>query len=62
MLKEAYDDYYRYKRDKEANSSLYKLIGEKGPVMVKSAELKVGHMIEIGANQRVPADVILIHG
>ena len=50
MLKEAYDDYHRYKRDKEANSSLYKLIGEKGPIMVKSAELKVGHFIEIGAN------------
>jgi hypothetical protein len=30
MLKEAYDDYQRYKRDKEANSYPYKVITQNG--------------------------------
>ena len=62
MLKEAYDDYQRYKRDKEANSSLYSIVSEKGLSGVRSAELEVGQVIQIQANQRVPADVVLLHG
>ena len=28
LLKEAYDDIQRYKRDKEANSQIYQLVGK----------------------------------
>ena len=45
MLKEAYDDYQRYKRDKEANSSVYSIVSEKGLSGVCSAELQVGQVI-----------------
>lgn len=33
MMKEAYDDYLRYMRDKEANSFMYGVLTNKGLVM-----------------------------
>lgn len=73
MLKEAYDDWERYKRDKEANSALYKLqfkwfliyeyrrIKGNSSEVVPSANLKVGDVIEVHANQRIPADLLLLY-
>lgn len=61
MLKEAYDDWERYKRDKEANSTKYvKLTGAKTETL-PSSELKVGDIIEVHAHQRIPADLLLLH-
>ena len=61
MAKEAYDDFQRFKRDKEANSQLYsRLTGVGGVETVPSSELRVGDMIQIHTDQRVPADVILL--
>lgn len=60
MLKEAYDDFERYKRDKEANSTKYfKLTGNRRE-QVPSSKLKVGDIIEVHANQRIPADLVLL--
>ncbi len=42
MMKEAYDDYQRCKRDKEANSAHYTVLTERGRQIVTSAELRVG--------------------
>ena len=61
MLKEAYDDYQRYKRDWEANRALYTVLTERGRLLVTSAELRVGQLIEVNANERVPADLVLLH-
>lgn len=61
MAKEAYDDFQRYKRDQEANSQLYTRLGLNGHLeTVPSSELRVGDMIQIQTDQRVPADVILL--
>lgn len=61
MLKEAYDDYKRYKRDKEANLTRYRIIRNQQFVSIPSCDLRVGHIVEINANQRIPADIILLH-
>lgn len=62
MLKEAYDDYKRYKRDKEANSQLYKVFTSNGQkIDIPSSDLKVGQIIEVRANQRIPADLVLLY-
>ncbi|EGR27281.1 phospholipid-translocating p-type flippase family protein, putative [Ichthyophthirius multifiliis] len=61
ILKEAYDDYKRFKRDKEANSQEYMVIQKEGQLIsLKSSELKVGHIVQVQANQRIPADMILL--
>ncbi|EGR32280.1 hypothetical protein IMG5_090120, partial [Ichthyophthirius multifiliis] len=61
MLKEAYDDIKRYKRDKEANSQLYKVLEIKEEQQfIKSSDLKVGNIIKVEAGQRIPADLILL--
>lgn len=60
LLKEAYDDYRRYKRDKEANSQVYTIIRREGENQIPSCDIKVGDIIEITANQRVPADCLLL--
>jgi phospholipid-translocating ATPase len=39
MVKEAYDDYGRYKRDKEANSKTYNVLTAHGKVQMASADL-----------------------
>jgi phospholipid-translocating ATPase len=42
MVKDGYDDYKRYKRDQEANSSLYDVIVKEKIKKVQSGNLKPG--------------------
>ncbi|KAI9095516.1 hypothetical protein DFS34DRAFT_643233 [Phlyctochytrium arcticum] len=58
--KEAADDYKRSKRDKEANSQLYSKIGIGGSHLIPSSDIKVGDLISVSKDQRVPADGILL--
>jgi phospholipid-translocating ATPase len=72
MGKEAYDDYSRYLRDREANSTRYLLVlpsadsslgpphGEVSTKAIPSSSIKVGDMILLEKNQRVPADMVLL--
>jgi phospholipid-translocating ATPase len=61
IAKEAVDDYKRFKRDKEANSQVYKRVTRQGLVDIASADIKEGDLIQINANERIPADMILLH-
>ncbi|KAK6186527.1 hypothetical protein SNE40_008550 [Patella caerulea] len=60
MCREALDDYRRYRRDKEANSQVYKKQTRNGVVSVPSSNIRVGDLIVVEKNQRVPADMVLI--
>jgi len=71
MGKEAYDDYKRYLRDKEANSAKYLILEPSGadtaPLdggphtrSVPSSSIRVGDLILLEKNQRVPADLVLL--
>ena len=61
MLKELFDDIQRWKLDKKANSSVYtRLTPNAGFEKVKSSELRVGDVILVHCNERVPADCILL--
>lgn len=91
MGKEAYDDYKRHLRDKEANSQRYLTLqrpehhsscyngnrnddydGEALPEeaylnrhvntrSVPSSSIRVGDLVHLEKNQRVPADMVLLH-
>ena len=52
------DDLTRRRRDTEANSEFYHLIGQIQPV--RSRDLKVGDLIKVVKDQRVPADIMLL--
>lgn len=67
--KEAYDDYKRNLRDREANSQRYLVLeaaafsaSEGGPHTrsVPSSALAVGDLVVLEKNQRVPADLVLL--
>lgn len=67
--KEAFDDLARRRRDAEANSELYTIMSfdldkskHSGPQQIKkkSRDLKVGDVLKLEKNQRVPADVIIL--
>ena len=72
MGKEAYDDYKRHLRDKEANSAKYLILESSGvdttssidggpyTRSVPSSSIRVGHLILLEKNQRVPADLVLL--
>jgi phospholipid-translocating ATPase len=60
MLKEAIDDFARYRRDTEANSAVYTRLTAQGTQSVASCDIKVGDILRIGTNQRVPADCVLL--
>lgn len=85
MGKEAYDDYQRYLRDREANSMRYLLVlpalsaspfpadspdpaaypsepssGKPNTKATPSSGLKVGDLVLLEKNQRVPADMVLL--
>ncbi|KDQ11220.1 hypothetical protein BOTBODRAFT_35523 [Botryobasidium botryosum FD-172 SS1] len=67
MGKEAYDDYKRNLRDRDANSQKYlilepSLLASDGPYTraVPSSKLRVGDLVLLEKNQRVPADLVLL--
>ncbi|XP_055848334.1 probable phospholipid-transporting ATPase IIA isoform X1 [Episyrphus balteatus] len=63
ICREAVDDVRRHQRDHEVNSQKYKrlvVLGEHGYEMVSSSKLKVGDVIIVEKNERVPADLILL--
>lgn len=73
MGKEAYDDYQRNLRDKEANSQKYLVLEDPGRTSpstpfdagphtrsVPSSSLRVGDFVLLEKNQRVPADLVLL--
>ncbi|EGG19761.1 ATPase [Cavenderia fasciculata] len=60
ILKEAYDDFQRFRRDKEANSQHYSRLTRNGFVSIPSSDIKVGYFIKVETNQRVPCDMVLL--
>lgn len=67
MGKEAYDDYQRYLRDRDANSTRYLILdaalstsGLPPTRAVPSSELRVGDLVLLEKDQRVPADMVLL--
>lgn len=58
MLQEAADDLARRKRDNEANSECYDIVGRAG--LIKAKDIRVGDMIKIQKDRRIPADMILL--
>lgn len=76
MGKEAYDDYKRHLRDREANSQKYLILDcppdDSSSALARedaylhtrsipSSALRVGDLIHLEKNQRVPADLVLLH-
>jgi len=59
-MKEAYDDFKRYLRDKEANGQMYSRLTEEGFIKVPSSDISVGHFIAVETDQRVPADMVFL--
>ncbi|XP_029184448.2 probable phospholipid-transporting ATPase IIA isoform X1 [Acropora millepora] len=60
MCREAYDDFVRFRRDREVNSQQYKKLTKKGVVNVPSSAIKVSDLIIVEKDQRVPADMVFL--
>ena len=60
FAKEMFDEFNRWRRDKELNEQRYHRITETGPVPILSQDIKVGMVISVNAGERVPADLILL--
>ncbi|XP_063714834.1 probable phospholipid-transporting ATPase IIA isoform X3 [Symsagittifera roscoffensis] len=60
MVREAIDDFRRFSRDKEVNSTMYKKVTNEGVVKIPSSKIQVGDIIQLDKNQRVPADLVLL--
>lgn len=63
MAKEGYDDYQRFQRDKVMNLKPYKKIDHvtKMTVECTGQDLRVGDIVIVGSNERVPADLVLLY-
>uniref|UniRef100_A0A7S1TBX7 Phospholipid-transporting ATPase n=1 Tax=Compsopogon caeruleus TaxID=31354 RepID=A0A7S1TBX7_9RHOD len=68
MSKEAVDEFHRAHRDREINDRLYTLLvpdeidNDDGVVkiQIRAKNLRVGDVIEVEANERIPADLVLL--
>eukprot|EP01102_Stenamoeba_stenopodia_P016185 TRINITY_DN5629_c0_g1_i1.p1 TRINITY_DN5629_c0_g1~~TRINITY_DN5629_c0_g1_i1.p1 ORF type:complete len:1050 (-),score=233.24 TRINITY_DN5629_c0_g1_i1:3344-6466(-) len=58
--KEAWDDVHRWMRDREANKEKFRRLTRNGFEDISSADIRVGHIIQIQTNQRAPADFVLL--
>lgn len=57
LIKEACDDIIRYKRDKEQNNEKVTKLNKK---RIKNKNIKVGDILILNRNDRVPADCLLL--
>lgn len=61
IFREAIDDFRRHQRDREVNSQKYRRLMHNGGLeMVPSSKLKVGDIIIVEKDERVPADLVLL--
>jgi phospholipid-translocating ATPase len=60
LLKEGTDDFFRYKRDQETNNTKYNKLTFEGKKKILSKDIKIGDMLEIHQNEKVPADMIIL--
>lgn len=62
MLKEAYEDYQRYKSDNELNNKITWVHDFKTnqPKKVKWRDLKMGQICKVLKNEEVPADLLVV--
>jgi len=60
LLKEGFEDFKRMLRDREVNSEKFQRLTPSGLVDIPSSKIKVGHIIMVHTNQRVPADMVLL--
>ncbi|AET39401.1 aminophospholipid-translocating P4-type ATPase NEO1 Ecym_4340 [Eremothecium cymbalariae DBVPG len=58
MSKEAMDDIQRRRRDRETNNELYEILPRSQ--LVPSKDLKVGDLVLLHKDSRIPADVVLL--
>ncbi|EFP01045.1 hypothetical protein GCK72_001413 [Caenorhabditis remanei] len=61
LIREAFDDFVRYLRDRDLNSEKYEKLTRDGTrVEIRSADIEVGDVIIMHKDRRVPADVVLL--
>lgn len=62
MIKEAYEDFKRGVRDKELNEKAYKRLDSHSGIIrdVKAQDMRVGDIIQVNANERIPADIVCL--
>jgi len=58
--KEAFDDFKRFLRDREANSQKYTKLTATGFVEIPSSKIRVGDYIVVEKDQRVPSDMLFV--
>lgn len=60
LFKEGYDDYLRFQRDKALNNQTYIRYKNGEFKKIKSSDIRVGDIILLQKNERVPADMVLL--
>ncbi|VDN51132.1 unnamed protein product [Dracunculus medinensis] len=60
LIREALDDFVRFLRDRELNAEKYEKLTAYGLERISSSDIKVGDLIVIQKDKRVPADIILL--
>lgn len=63
ISREAVDDFRRHRRDQEVNNQKYRRLlpyGDKPTELVAASKLKVGDLILVDKDERVPADLVLL--
>jgi P-type E1-E2 ATPase len=60
MAREAYEDYFRNKADKKANSTKTEVLRGKKWEQVTASEVVVGDIVKVKNEETFPADLILI--
>ena len=60
MLKEAYEDYFRHKQDRQVNKSKTRKVTSKGLEELEFQDVQVGDILQVRENEAFPADLVLL--
>lgn len=63
MIKEFYEDHKRGQRDKLLNQKKYKRLDCHSGALreVKAQDIRVGDIVQVNANERIPADMVCLY-
>jgi P-type E1-E2 ATPase len=61
MVKDAYEDYLRHKKDNEENDAICQIIHDGVLVETKWKDVRIGQVLQVNEDQFFPADMLTIH-
>lgn len=60
LIKDAIEEYNRYRKDTEDNSRPVEILGPNGYEVRECQEIQIGHIVRVNKDQTIPCDMVIL--